>query len=575
MKRHDTHLLSSDEEEHQYTFSHTSEESYNSNENYISNEQNQKSPIKFNFNENNNNDNSIISSKEIEDIFNGNNKFNIKRKRKPKKNKIFIKLKKLKINPINNDFIIDHNLTFTNSSPRYENLIGEDFFCIIKKDDSKKNKNKNKKNEQNNIMNNFPKNNTERTKNIKNLENKNDNNNINKDIINKEEKEVLYFFYNDNNEGNKRLKNVINIINKEKMKLYKVSNKNCFTIKTTKNFFSKKSKRGKYNPLIENYRKIGIERYRYKKDNNNESQKINYLTKNKLLLRQSKNFLLRNNNNINNNNNKINNNIINKNNNLNLSAQNHSHKLNYYQGISNDQNNKKIQLYNIYCKNDLNSYKKQRIRSTESLLNKKQQRANILEREENYPEFQRYIDIHNREKENRKIIKNMFRKNGQNFKDFYRHIGNDSNCPICQAVQIKNENNIRIKGIRPIIPTISNNTTQTSWQCRRAYSAMSRVLTKRKSDNNIFANLSRTKTNNASSIFNKSKSNYYVNQKNSINNININNISKLSSVNKKNDEEKKDNVFRKLNINRSLGSQKSFPNSNKVINFRNKNIKYN
>ena len=273
---------------------------------------------------------------------------------------------------------------------------------------------------------------------------------------------------------------------------------------------------------------------------------------------------------MNNNNNNI---IINKNNNLNLSLQNQSSKLNYYQSNTKDKNNKTIQLYNLYCKNDLNLYKKQRIRSTESLINNnnRRKRANILEREDNYPEFQRYVDLHNREKENRQIIKNMFRKNGQCHNDFYRHIGNDSNCPICQAIQIKNENNIKIKGIRPLVSSISNNSTMNSWQNRRIYSAMSRVLTKRKSEKNIFGNLSRTKSNNYSNIINKSKnrSNCYMNQKNS-----INNISKIST-NKKMEEEKKEHLFRKLNINRSIASQNNFPKSNKVISFKNKNIIYN
>ena len=579
MKRHDTHLLTEEsenkkeEEEHQYSFTSSSEKSSDTHQNYVLNEQKQKSPIKLNFNDNNNNfnNNSIISSSELEDIFNGdnnninNNKIKPKKKQiKQKKNKLFVKLKKVKINPDNNDILVDHNLTY-NPLPNYDNLIQNEFL-YLKNIKAVNNKNANKK--KNKINSDFPINNTERINNNKNPGNDNDIN-INMDKAKKEdkEKEVLYFFYNDDNEGNKRLKNVIDLINKEKMKLFKVSNKNCFTIKTSKNYFSKLSSKYKNNPLIKNYRANGIERYRYKKDN--ECKKINYLTKNKFLQKKNKNYLLREKNPINNN--------FNINNKSNLSLQNPSHKLNYYQSISNDKNNKNLQLYNIYCKNDINSYKKKRIRSTESLINQRQ-KANILEREEEYPEFQRYVDIHNREKENRKIIKSMFRKSGHYYNDFSRHVGNDSNCPICQAIQAKNENNIKIKGIRPLVSNISNNSTQNSWQNRRIYSALSRVLTKRKSDKSIFGNLSKTKNNNLSSVINKSKSNCYINKKKDINNISkISRISNNKYINNKEEKKNSNNniFFRKLNISRSIVSQNNFPKSNKEINFKNKNIKYN
>ena len=136
MKRHDTHLLTEEsenkkeEEEHQYSFTSSSEKSSDTHQNYVLNEQKQKSPIKLNFNDNNNNfnNNSIISSSELEDIFNGDNNNINNNKIKPKKkqikqkiNKLFVKLKKVKINPDNNDILIDHNLTY-NPLPNYDNL---------------------------------------------------------------------------------------------------------------------------------------------------------------------------------------------------------------------------------------------------------------------------------------------------------------------------------------------------------------------------------------------------------------------------------------------------------------------
>jgi hypothetical protein len=272
-------------------------------------------------------------------------------------------------------------------------------------------------------------------------------------------------------------------------------------------------------------------------------------------------------------------------------------KVNYYQSISNKNNNNnnfyknynnyndfkndrdKI-LYNLYIgkhykKNNYNNmFKKQRIKSTDSLINRRQMQRvntnlnmnmnNILEREDFHPEYIRYMEIHNREKENRKIIKNMFRQAGHNYQDFSRHVGNDLNCPICQAMQMKNENNIKIKGIQPMVSSMSNNSTQNSWQNRRIYSALSRILSKRKMEKTGCRSTNISHTLN----INKSKN---MSQKN-----NISNISKISSKkfnNNYNNKHKIDNhPFRKLNINRNSMDQNKFPNSNKVINFKNKNI---
>ena len=52
-----------------------------------------------------------------------------KKKIKQKKNKLFVKLKKVKINPDNNDILIDHNLTY-NPLPNYDNLIQNEFLYL-------------------------------------------------------------------------------------------------------------------------------------------------------------------------------------------------------------------------------------------------------------------------------------------------------------------------------------------------------------------------------------------------------------------------------------------------------------
>ena len=580
MKRHDTHLLSSDSEKeekeeedaHQYSFSNSSSESSKSNKNLISKEIIKKSPIKINI-ENTKND-SIISSSELEDIFHGKkeNKEEEKKKKKvkPKKNKLFIKLKKVKLNKENDGDLVEYCLTY-NPKPSYDIILNNTDINLKQSTDNKNNVN-NKNEEEIN----YPKLNTDRVMKTNNEDKNNINNNI-------KEKEILYFFYNDDNEGNKKLKRVINIINKQKSQLYKISDKNCFTIKTSKviNKNSLPSPRTRYqNPFMENNKSNGIERY-----NQIRRQRMNNSAKDKFMLRKNKNYFLKENN---------------KSNNLNLSLQN-PNKMNYYQSISNKNNNNnknnfyknynnyndfkndrdKI-LYNLYVgkhdkKNNYNNmFKKQRIKSTDSLINRRQMQRvntnlnmnmnNILEREDFHPEYIRYMEIHNREKENRKIIKNMFRQAGHNYQDFSRHVGNDLNCPICQAMQMKNENNIKIKGIQPMVSSMSNNSTQNSWQNRRIYSALSRILSKRKMEKTGCRSTNISHTLN----INKSKN---MSQKN-----NISNISKISSKKFNNNYNNKDKIdnhpFTKLNINRNSVDQNKFPNSNKAINFKNKNIKY-
>ena len=239
MKRHDTHLLSDESEEenkeeegsHQYNFSKGLSDS-NSQENYISNELNKKSPIKLNL-ENNNfqeeKNNSIISSAELEDIFQGEKKINSKEKKKKsktKKHKLFVKLKKININKDKDDDLVEDCLTFS-PSPRYDLMFDKDFINLRTTKFKKPKIDKNNNNENKENKNNYLAHNTERKEEKKNLLN------IKKALINGggKDNEVLYFFYNDDNEGNKKLKRVINILNKEKSSLYKISNNNCFTIK--------------------------------------------------------------------------------------------------------------------------------------------------------------------------------------------------------------------------------------------------------------------------------------------------------------------------------------------------------
>jgi len=555
MKRHDTHLLSDESEKekkeedaHQYNFNNSSNSSDDSEEKYISKESNQNGPAHVNFLKLNNltndvnyynndkNEVSIISSKELEDIFyvdsknNKNKNFSTKKKKK-KKNKYFIKLRKIKLN---DDELIDNCLTY-NPSLRNEVIDKKIYY------DNIKNKNRNCIS-----LNNSNNKNNDRAKLKKN-----------KRLDTFKEKEVLYFFYNDDNEGNKKLKRVINIINKEKSQLFKISNKNCFTIKNTY-FTSISSKRGKYtNPFNDNYRHKLIEKYNAKNDRINYSAKISFNGK-----KNNNNYLSKENN---------------KCENLNISLQNYN-KIKDYRRNLRDYYNKNCSkekiLYDLYCNkldSSINSLKKQRIKSTDSLMRKRQNykftknTSNCLERDDYFPEEIRYMELHEREKENRKIIRGMFRKAGQNFNDFNRHVGNDANCPVCQAMQMKNENNIKIKGINPLFSSIhnnSNNCAKNSWQNRRIYSALSRVLTKKQIDR------SASRSTNISNMMHMNKA-----RTKNQNCNNLNDISRIKS--KKEENNKKDSfAFRKLNFNRGGVNQNRFPNSNKIINFKN-NILYN
>ena len=557
MKRHDTHMFSDEsekeseekEDSHQYNFSKGLSDS-NSKENYISKEQHKKSPIKLNIDNNNfieEKNNSIISSGELQDIFQGEKDSNSKEKKKkpkPKKNKLFVKLKKINLNQEKEDDLVEDCLTFS-PSPRYDIMFDQDYINLRTTKFKKPKLDKNNENK-NNQMINVTERKAQDKKNILNIK---------EVLMNKDAKndEVLYFFYNDDNEGSKKLKKVINIINKEKSQFFKISNKNCFTIKNT-NFTSITSKRVKYtNPYNDNYRHRLIDKCNNKKDRINYSAKITLNAKQK-----GSNYISK---------------EDNKCQNLNISLQNYNKFNNYRQCLRETYNkncSKEKLLYDLYCNkmdNSINSFKKQRIKSTDSLMKRRQKYrctknvSNVLERDDYFPEEIRYMEIHEREKENRKIIKGMFRKAGQNFNDFNRHVGNDANCPVCQAMQMKNENNIKIKGINPLFSSVRNNSNyaKNSWQNRRIYSALSRVLSKKQMDRNG------SRANNISNM-NRTKSK----------NRNYNNLNDISRIkNKKDINNKKDPfAFRKLNFNRSGINQNKFPNSNKITNFKN-NILYN
>ena len=128
MNRHDTHLLSTEsnkkpgeEGAHKFAFNN----SYSSNDSegkYISKQSSKHSPIhlnnlnEYNIDNKTKNNVSLISSRELKDIFCGegniSNSFSKRKKKKPKKSKYFIKLRKIKLNKENHDELEEKCLTY-------------------------------------------------------------------------------------------------------------------------------------------------------------------------------------------------------------------------------------------------------------------------------------------------------------------------------------------------------------------------------------------------------------------------------------------------------------------------------
>ncbi len=563
MKRHDTHLLSDEsekeknEDSHRYIFNNSKISSSSSEEKYLSKESDNIKAININMiNQNyieNNNNNfqennvSILSSKDLVDIFY--NEEHIKntnqKKKKSKKMKYFIKLRKVRINYNNNDEIIDNCLTY---NPTLRNNI------IDKKINKGNRKCVSLTNNNNDKYKKRQKKKFETTK----------------------EKEILYFFYNDDNEGNKKLKKVINIINKQKLQLLKISKSN-FSIKTLK---KRRILNKKEFPLIlKNGKKNNHNNYNIDSNNLDREvriRKINYSKKiihlnsmklqkgNKLILNKNKKLILKSNN-------------VSNNNTLKMKIGKTPNQSISLKSKQNNKNNDKIEsLFNLYCGKNENK-KIIRVKSTESLINNKQNELTWV-RMNNYKENQKYSKIHNNEKENRKIIKKLFKiQTGDNNSNNYNlHFGNNDNCPLCQAIEHKNEENIKKLGIFPMIPNADNNKSQNSWNNRRVYSAMSRVLSQRKKyresdefdDNyNISKNKSINKSKNKS--INKSK-NKSINKSKNKSRENISNINRLNKNNFNEKEEKneimnnKNFVKRKLNINRSIYRQNNYSNINLI-----------
>ena len=578
MERHNTHLLSDESEEekkksdpHEYNFNNSNSSSI-SEEKLISKELEKNNPLNVNIlNKNNNekdiikdNNISIISSKELEDIFCNEDdmkKNELKKKKKKKKNKYFIKLRKIKLNKEKNDEIIDYCLTY--------NYLLENSYI------DKKIKNEN--NRKCISLNNLDKNNN----------NKNDKTNLQKNNL--KEKEVFYLFYNDDHEGNKKLKRVINMINQTKSQLLKISNSN-FAIKA-----KRKRKRRNNLPLISKDNKNYNYNYNINENLDKEvrQRKINYskivrdlnINKikkdNKLIVSKNKKLILKSNNNT-----------------SNITMKNHFGKTpNQSHSVifkSNKSNDRVDILYSIYLGkqnkgNNKKIQKLQRVKSTESLIENKKKESAWIRMNNYHQENTKYQHIHNNEKENRSLVSRLYKiKTGENSNNnnyhnniYNLHFGNNDNCPLCQAKEHQNEENIKKMGIFPMVPNVGGNENnfQNSWHNRRVYSALSRVLLKRKkstseyefnNDNNYNFNYGNKRSRSKSLSKNKS--------------ISKENKSKISSLGRSNFNDNQKNLTRSTNNtlvkkismnNRPSYMQSNFSTSYKFLSSKNLSEKYN
>ena len=435
MKRHDTHLLSDgsekedEEDEHKYLIS-----SKNSSE-----ENNDKYKNLLNYKSENNDNVSIISSSEIENMFNNetNKRFTSPKIRKPKINRYLIKLKKIQLNKEKIEQITDINLTY---NPSLKNALID---------------NNIKKNKYN-------------SRRCLSLSNKNKYKLDNFSSRNK--KEVLYYVYKNNASGNLKIKNFINILNKQKMKYLQISN-NSFSLNAEKKIYPRNNFQFPF--LFNNNNNIFSREVKIRKNinldyNMNLFSPKNNSSKNSLFLNQSKKL-------------KLNDNSYNI----------FTNKIKYEKTPRKStsvksKRKKKIQnkiefLYNAYIGKDnyyiKNKFKK--IKSNESLLNKKED-TGIWVKLNSFEEYQNYLNsLKKVKKNNNNSIRNLLEMKTRYLyhnHDYNKHFGSNDSCPVCKAKRKKDEERIKKLGIQPMIPNIGFNNMGNSWKNRRVYSALSRVL---------------------------------------------------------------------------------------------------
>ena len=545
MKRHDTHLLSDEsdkegkeEDDHKYIFNSSNNSSKDSEEKLITKDSKENIPIKNIFFNKNKKFSKIISTKELDNIIGvdiNENRNLLKRNR----NKNIIKVKKLKINKENNKQVEYNCLTYNPSLTN--NIIDKNIKNINKRKCIS--------------LVNIDKNNKKVKPKITNYDNL-------------KEKEIYYYVFKGNFEGYNKIKKYMNILNKQKLKLLQISKSN-FSLKTKKKKNINRPNNNNY-PFLENKNNNHFNKNNYNFYNNKIKQpniyygtKLNRLSPNKF--QNENDFIL--------NKNKIS---------LLKSYKNlyNSLNINYFpkspnksKPLKSKKMKKKIKnkiemMYNIYIGNNAKNYNFQQMKLNDSIFDNQKKR--IWTKKKNSKKFMNFCYG----KYNRDIINNLKKIQQRdiftNFNNFNIHCGNNDSCPVCQSIEHKNEDSILKKGIHPMTSNIGNNdTSKNSWQKRRVYSALSRILTRKVNKNysefdeiydNINSNLSRclsiSRNNNNTNksklddlkkkIINKGVKNYLTKNRN--------------------------DGFRKLNLNRSISLQNNYSTSNRFYSSKNQSI---
>ena len=545
MKRHDTHLLSDEsdkegkeEDNHKYIFNSSNNSSKDSEEKLITKDSKENIPIKNIFFNKNKKFSKIISTKELDNIIGvdiNENRNLLKRNR----NKNIIKVKKLKINKENNKQVEYKCLTYNPSLTN--NIIDKNIKNINKRKCIS--------------LVNIDKNNKKVKPKITNYDNL-------------KEKEIYYYVFKGNFEGYNKIKKYMNILNKQKLKLLQISKSN-FSLKTKKKKNINRLNNNNY-PFLENKNNNHFNKNNYNFYDNKIKQpniyygtKLNRLSPNKF--QNENNFIL--------NKNKIS--LLKSYKNLYDSL-----NINYFpkspnksKPLKSKKMKKKIKnkiemMYNIYIGNNAKNYNFQQMKLNDSIFDNQKKR--IWTKKKNSKKFMNFCYG----KYNRDIINNLKKIQQRdiftNFNNFNIHCGNNDSCPVCQSIEHKNEESILKKGIHPMTSNIGNNdTSKNSWQKRRVYSALSRILTRKVNKNysefdeiydNINSNLSRclsiSRNNNNT---NKSKLD---DLKKKIINKGVKNYLTKNRI----------DGFRKLNLNRSISLQNNYSTSNRFYSSKNQSI---
>ena len=504
MERHNTHLLSDSledggsEEEHKFIFNN-SKISTNSNKISLYSNSMRKSSFKLD-NLKDNSINSIVSSKDIEDIFYKDNA-NIPEEKK--------KLKIINLKSRNYNCITSNYLTYTPILIKKVKINDKTRNCISVNNSLDKPKKSIKR----------PKNNQNKNIKITKLKKlqilpKYENNNFENDVTNEADKKL-------------NIKSLIDLINKNKNKSLKIT-KNSFSIKRNKiispilldNYYNNNKYKCNYNNHYIQHQK----EFFFEQDDN--LVKYNYLYNYQINAYKRFQYSQQQNNNIKeysnssrqmfNNINTLYNNSCNKNkcylNTLNKYISKNIHKNVLLKSKRNQ--NKIKELYNLYCKNPnlKKKYNSQTIKSSAFTL---KEGKIIIYTKNNFKIFKSNINL--------KLQQNYKTKRTNNELLFYnnsywlnkliklkkstclyhydKHCGSNDNCRLCKKLEKKNEESIIKKGIHSEYTENKKNESKNSSKNRRIRSAITRYhVNQNKNESFISTSKSRNLLTNRSGI---------------------------------------------------------------------------